>query len=614
MNLKPLMLLILLGLVLMPIRADYPRHVDPGLLELDNPDPNVLFDMYGEIFGSIIQREYAEAFGQIVIIDELYATPEATNSISDYNELLRLVISELNKTEVSLDQAVNELFWLRETDAYNSLLEAVPHLINVNNTIFDLVEESQTLARALDGSPVELLAGTEEVEFFVDVLDQMIVDSFLRVDQIIEDKLAGLEGTTLTADINSFNPFPGDSVLISGSLVSSGGGLSGKSIEVKLAGSVLGIVITGDNGEFSYEFVMPEYYVKSVPIQVSYWPATEETGQYSPAITWLTLRPSFFTPSLSLVFSETVYPGLQYTVLSKILYLGEPLAGLSFIVDIFGRESVYISDENGEATIFVNVPVYVPSGDNHITVVFLGHGIYGPTSITKTLVVERFEAFIELNNIGFHLSGSTAVVSGTVKTLRFPVGNCVVEVQMGENIVSTSTDNDGQFRTSFPLAFWSPSNLRDFRVAAIPEESWIAKVYLSKSFLVLNSLSLLSIPGIFVLYRYYRRPKLGKDSLVLPETPILAPVEYKEVSGLAGVYLQAVKFVTRITGFDLGPSTTIREYLDRVRRYVKIPVFKLFRRLSRYYERWVYGSKKYTPPIRTSSILLEQMREEDEQN
>ncbi|MFA9437577.1 MAG: hypothetical protein ACEROO_10745 [Candidatus Bathyarchaeota archaeon] len=612
MNLKPLILLLILGAGVVPVFADFPRHVDPALLELDNPDPDALFEMYGGIYGSIIQSEYAYAFGLVEVIDELYATPEAKKSISDYNELLRLVISELNETEVSLDQAINELFWLRETEAYQSLLKAAPHLVNANSSTFYLGEESRTIARVLEGSPVELLAGTEEVEVFVDALDQMIFESFLRVDQIIADKLAGLEETTLTASINKNNPFPGETVLISGNLFSSDGGITGKSIEVKLAGDVLGVVETGDYGRFNYEFVMPEYYVKTVSIQVSYWPPTEEIRQYSPAITRLTLRPSFFTPSLGLDISENVYPGVQYPFKSNILYLGEPLGGLSFIVNVFGREYTFTSDENGEATIFINVPDNAPTGRNQITLVFRGQGIYGPTSITRTLVVERVEAFIELDSRGIHLSGGDAVVSGVVKSRFVLISNCVVEVQLGENRVTTITDMNGEFRATFPIALLSPSIKRDFTVSATPEELWITKAYLSNSFLVLNSLLLIVVSGVIVYYRLNKRPKPIVENPVIPVSPILAPIQYRQVTMLAGIYVQAVKIVTRITGSDLGPSTTIREYLDRVKHIIKTPVFLLFRRLSRLYESWIYGRKTFNPPIRTSSIILERMQDEDE--
>ena len=65
MNLKPLILLILLSSAIIPSNADFPRHIDPTLLTLDNLDPDALFEVYSGIYGSIVQSKYAEAFGFI---------------------------------------------------------------------------------------------------------------------------------------------------------------------------------------------------------------------------------------------------------------------------------------------------------------------------------------------------------------------------------------------------------------------------------------------------------------------------------------------------------------------------------------------------------------------
>jgi len=55
-------LVVLLGLVVGGAScADYPRHVDPALLTLENPGPLQLFEFYGRILGFFSVSDYSEA-------------------------------------------------------------------------------------------------------------------------------------------------------------------------------------------------------------------------------------------------------------------------------------------------------------------------------------------------------------------------------------------------------------------------------------------------------------------------------------------------------------------------------------------------------------------------
>jgi len=139
-----------------------------------------------------------------------------------------------------------------------------------------------------------------------------------------------------------------------------------------------------------------------------------------------------------------------------------------------------------------------------------------------------------------------------------------------------------------------------YTLAVKPKEAWIRPVVMEKNLLVANVLTIICSPVLFGWFLVHYRGKIIRLSFGLfrgekndpwngYDTPQIDDLRAVNPSDLEGLYKGAVFAVAQTINVSPRPSDTIREYLRRVEDKLNRSIFRLIRRLSLTYERWLYG-------------------------
>jgi hypothetical protein len=588
--------------------TDIPRHLDPSTLDTDNPNPNALFGVYSDIYTLIAAHDYSQANKILSSIEDIDASEENQLIISNYNSLLQELIEELNQTEKSIIEAYSHIAWLREKKAEESLIDALPHIKSANESSKILESSSYTLSNALSGQPNALLEGQDEVETLLENLNERIVSGMRQVEEIVLARLEGLYETRIRAIVDDFNPWVGSTITVSGSLTTTEDlVLSDKRIEIMFGGFTT-YAVSNSEGRFEVILEVPVKYVEYQELRIIYWPDNEDQGLYSPATVSFGIRPRFMSPNLSISFPDYLLPGIQYRVDGTVLY-DEPIKNSKLVLSIFNQELVTSSEETGDFSFFINVPENAPEGAEKMKVTVNPNGVYGPGETIAELIVKKLPITIELDSAPLRISGQNIKVSGTVSYMTQPLFRSIIKLHCGQKSFTTLTKQDGKFDATIPLTIISPSQRQFYTVSVTPREPWMSSGTVKGSFLMINSLTMISLSTLLLVIVIKKRPIKPEKHEELE--PLAQKVEYPIKKGLQGIYIKALSIIKEITGEKISSSSTINEFVNKIKPGLTKRIYNYFKKLSTLYERWLYGPSKKNPPLLKSQDLLDRMEEDE---
>jgi len=603
------LILVLLFSQFILLRAtDIPRHLDPSTLDTDNPNPNALFGVYSDIYTLIAAHDYSQAKIALNNIEDIDASEENQLIISNYNSLLQELIEELNQTEKSIIEAYSHIAWLREKKAEESLIDALPHIKSANESSKILESSSYTLSNALSGQPNALLEGQDEVETLLENLNERIVSGMRQVEEIMLARLEGLHETRIRAIVDDFNPWVGSSITVSGSLTTTEElVLSDKKIEIMFAG-LTSYAVSNSDGRFEVILKVPVKYFEYQELRITYWPDKEDEGLYSPSAVSFGIRPRFMSPNLSISFPDYLLPGIQYRVDGTVLY-DEPIKNSKLVLSIFNQELITSSEETGDFSFFINVPENAPEGAEKIKVTVNPNGVYGPGDAIAELIVKRLPITIDLESAPLRISGQDIKVSGTVSYTTQPLSRSIITLHCGHKSFTTLTKQDGKFDATIPLSLTSPSQRQFYIVSVTPREPWMSSGTVKGSFLMVNSITMISLSTLLLVIVIKKRPiKREKNEELEPSA---LKIEYPTKKGLQGIYIKALSIIKELTGEKISSSSTINEFVNKIKPGLTNRIYNYFKKISNMYERWLYGPSKKNPPLLKSQELLDRMEEDE---
>ena len=80
---------------------------------------------------------------------------------------------------------------------------------------------------------------------------------------------------------------------------------------------------------------------------------------------------------------------------------------------------------------------------------------------------------------------------------------------------------------------------------------------------------------------------------------------------IIGRYIKALSIIKEITGEKISSSSTINEFVNKIKPGLTKRIYNYFKKLSTLYERWWYGPSKKNPPLLKSQDLLDRMEEDE---
>lgn len=633
------------------VSGDVPRHMDPELYELSEPDPDYLFMLYHNVYEGMILENMTVSQEWLDYAAEMYSVDELNIMLDEYRGDLEIQAENLNLTRYHLDLAIQYIGQYNLSGARSSFFTGLSYLQDSNETIHVLRNSTHELGAVLGKNPEILLNDVDRLESLVggyrdfaqilanyvsgeeisdedldvirekfkDVLDPELLD---EVEKYLDDlgggvNLGNLIRTGLSMSLNGSNVWVGDGLQVSGRLMGGDVGLEGRRILLKL-GNNSWITFTDRDGYYSKVISVPYIYKQSVEIRGFYWPTETDSETYSPATISRRLVLLYCIPFLELDYEMGSFPGRVWNISGRLSFDDTGLEGHHIVVTGFGRKRKALTGGDGYFELGIGLPFDQSLGRSQVYVSSLGLGVYAGVDECLNVSVSRLKLSLITEAPRFVFSGFGASMRYTVSAGGAGLNGCRVRVSGRDDVgLDYSQSGSGSVRLYVPL--WRLGGDYGWRLVAEPDEPWINDGVVSGSFYVVNtvvimfSLGLLGTGGVY-LKRYLNSRSGDTESLDEPVLkPVSMPVSESAMTkgGFGGLFLAALRFVEALTGVSMKPSDTLREYLSRVLDGLGDRMGGLFSELVSRYERWLYD-KPYEAELDEVEVLVAGLKEDED--
>jgi hypothetical protein len=266
--------------------------------------------------------------------------------------------------------------------------------------------------------------------------------------------------TTLTLEVSPSQAWVGDSVTISGALLSpeEGTPLPGREIEI-IAGGNSFVATTAAGGIFSLEIEAISDYVPEVGVQAFYRDTGDKYQPSSSPVVRLTVSPRPTTLTLEINPAEA-WVGDSVELSGKLTSRGEapPLSGKQIEIDFAGKFIPVVTEEDGSYRQEIEIPYYYVSS-------LAVQARYIPQDEDKRKFLPAFSPAAVINLKFYRTSlevevpqeaypGQTLLINGRVTSIEdgSPQAERKIDVLLdGELLGRTTTDLTGLFELVVPL-------------------------------------------------------------------------------------------------------------------------------------------------------------------
>ena len=645
-----LLLLVLLVGQVSVVYAQYPRHVDPAMYEVVEPDPDMLFLIYHYLYMGMLLENITIQEEWLQWVMEFYSMEDLNLLFEEYGELLRYEGSNLNLTRFHFNEAIRYVGVLDIPAARSSFFQGLVYLKQSNETIPLLRETTGELGRRLSVEPSILYEDIDGLQGLVDEyagFAQLLVDYLERgelsdddlerikdalggvvddevLDELREylDSLGGVVDTgsvirtSLSLELNASSAWVGGSVVVSGRLSAGGIGLNDRVIAFIFAG-VTESVTTVEDGFYSVVLGVPYIYEDSLDIRGLYWPKGGDTEVYSPATAVEALELLYSVPVFELKYSESALPGLGWNISGSLSHGGEALPGFRVGLGGFGKKVSGLTGEAGMFSLSVLVPFDQSLGGYEVVVSSEPRGVFAGVSERVLVDVVRVPLELVVEPPGWVFSGFPARIRYRVVAGGVELDRCMVRV-VGEDGSGVDYSIRGGGVIGLNVSLWRLGGEYGWRLVADPVEPWVSGAGASGCFHVVNTVVALLeavLAGVGVVY--LRRYLIDRGSRVEVDAPVAEPVvepvaEPVEPAGFSGLFMVALRIVEGLSGVVMAPCDTLREYLGRVVGGFGGRLCGLFGELVARYELWLYG-RPHEPELERVMVLVAGLEEAEDE-
>ena len=537
------------------------RHVNPATEAERPPLPALMTLLIIDVFDSLIGGNYSATAEGLKTLGTAYI-PERYRYIANrFTQLLNELSNILNNTEALLDRAEVLIGLGRGEDARPLLSEASLKLVSANATRIELRNALDELAKTFSLPTGGLLRRIDE-------LGGVIAELFTRLLRLLDmiDKQTTLEDTYLDIDVEPKTVWTGGSLDVSGKLYTAKTLLNGRNVRIVVDGAVLAEAVSNVDGEFHATVKLPYIYKPIIRIQARYMPEGLDREAYKPAA------------------SNIVEVGLLYVKpVIKAEVVGEALPGKAFILKgsveaerplpysavkvAWAGSSLTASLDGGRFMAALKTPEDIPDGEHSLRVEAPAWQVFAPEGATVQVLVRRLPLNVTLQPPTVIFAGFTSTLNGETSygDERFNVS--VRAVFAGQTYAARSNGSFG-FVLTVPLTVFT--GYQDYEVYVYPDPPWYRSVALKGSILVINPFTILvpfGLVSVLALRLSWRREVGGpgpEEVVQQHETQRQAYPLAPRLEWLIDMYWQAVAIVIGLTGVDMKPSMTMREYLGAV--------------------------------------------------
>lgn len=538
------------------------RHVNPAAEAEQTPLPTFMALLVTGALDSLIGGNYTAAADMLKTIGAAYIPEKYRFVIDRFTQLMNRISDLLSGVEQLLDQAEALIAVGKGEDAKVLLDEASLKLASANVTYTELRGACDELAKTFSLPMGELRSRVDELGRVISQIRMRL----LRLLEMIERQTT-LEDSFLTIDVTPKTVWTGGSILVSGRLYAASGGLGGRSVQVYVDGVKLAEATTL-GGEFTVQASIPYIYKPKVAVQARYTPLGLDSQTYRPS-TSNTVEVSllYIKPRITAEAVGEALPGKAFTLKGRVEADG-PLPYPSVKVSWAGAV-LKASLKDGGFEMPLYTPENLPDGEYALTVEAPAWQVYAPAETTVQVRVYRLPINVRLQPPTIVFAGIPSALKGEIiyGSERFNV--TVRAVFAGQ---AYTTSSNGEFSIGLTVPLTVLTGYQSYEVYVSPELPWYSNVALSGSIMIINPFMLLVSVGLVSTLSLKllrgRGVEGAKPEGSHQEQAARHPAAEKEhfvpsdLEWLMDLYWQAVSIVVDLTGVEMKPSMTMREYLS----------------------------------------------------
>ncbi len=569
-------------------------RAQPGRLPHEDPataaeDPRIvpLLLFHGDIFALAASGDYQAALERLAEVRRANIAAELLFLWERFGELTHDFVAELSLAERHLAEASGWLEQYRLAEAARKLEAAEAALGRAGLLQVELAEAAETVARRLAGvappaawrPALERLG--ENMNALQDVLGRLRAEWQALAGTREERARVVLRPTQVGLAVTPGAVFVGERVKVSGRLTADGDvPLGGRTVYVVADGQKTAVV-TGADGRYSTDLVLPYRFADSLALQTSYEPSGEDLGVYAAARSEVvSVVTSYYRTQLVVSMPPEGSPGLPVRLSGSVTSSGPP-AARQLRVRLDGREMGSWTVA-GSFDLSVVVPEDAAPGRHRLTVAVEPAGRYSGSVREADITLVRLPVELAVDTPAVLVVPGHLGVSGRVSYQGQPLSGAVAEVTCGDvRVGGLVTGPDGRFEAELALPLdLSVAGPRRLIIRVLPAEPYLAAAAVTGWAVAVNALSVsLMVVGLLAAavvvsrrkVRWSRRvpvpvgvaPPAGAAAGAAAPAPGVPPVSGNR-GRVVAAYRQAVRTVAGATRVEMVPSFTLREYLGAV--------------------------------------------------
>jgi hypothetical protein len=578
------------------------RHVNPATENEQPPYPTSLAILILNALDSMAKANFTGSTQQLKTLTQAYIPQRYKYIINRFLQLMNDEITLLNNTNQLLDQAETFINIGKEQNATQLLNQASQKLALANQT-------HQTLKTATDQLVITFTLPRNDILNKINEIEELINKMNQRLLQLLE-KLKGQETlieTFITITVTPETVWTGDKITIQGKLNTTYKPLSNKQITILIDGITQNRTITKQDGTFNITTNIPYIYKPTITVQAQYIPINTDNKTYKPTTSNIVkINLLYIKPIITLQTTNKTLPGKNFTIKGTI-QAEKPLPYTQIKITWI-EKTITTTINNNTFTATLNVPQNITDGTYTLKVETPPYRIFAPAQTTTNIVIQRLPLNITLDAPPIIIAGISETIKGKIISNE-PLNTTITLTITGQVYMINITSNEFQITLNPPLT--TLTGYHSYEIYIQPQYPWYSTLNKKGQILIVNPITTL-IPLTFITFIVIKiienRKRITKTAQQIREEKIIETTKEKppekiytatkELQWLIDLYWEAVTIISNITGIEMLPSMTLREYLKTVTPHIS-QIYKNFETLTIITEKALYS-----PKITTEELTL----------
>ncbi len=602
---------ILISSIQIGLSIAYRRHVDPSKEAEQTPYPRFLSMLVVFAFDDLVNWNFTGTLARLKQFNLIFVPPTLRFAFDRFGQLMEALTTTLEEVERLLDESESLINIGRGEDARLLLNQASYQISSANITYNTLKSSVKEVTKTLSLPENEVF---ERLDALGELL-RKIQERLLSLLNLIEEQ-RNLKETFLEVETYPETVWVGSNLTIRGKLYTINEHLSLRSVSILLDGEVVSEVKTSDDGTFEQNIKVPYLYKPKMVIQAKYTPGEEDREVFKPtASNTLEVNLLYILPHLDVKAVEKALPG-KYFAIEGSLGAEMPYPYRQVRVYWVNETIVLQMGEDGTFKAILYTPEAIAEGKYVLKADAPPSGIFAPATATSYVDIQRMPLNVTLDIPQVVFAGVEASIKGKVNYPGIERFNVTAKLDLGREEHWEATSGE-EFDLKINPSMTTLTEYQTYRIQVNPQLPWYSKSSVEGTFLIVNPLTI-SIPvGVISIFsvkflKEDRRKAVKGEQEALTETATQRTYqkEYYVEKGLEWLmdsYWQAVVVVSNITGVEIAPSMTIREYLNITKPRLG-EVYESFEKLSEMAEKALYSPSIIEEELEVARKAMERLQ------